>query len=133
MMARKIDLGEVAEIIQRRLEATHPNSRLKLYCTPNDVIRFCIDYYTPLEEEELMEPFDTYGVSSRAVLYSALAAFGVDRVCLSKIYDPRKTNDPRDYERIKDEVIELFMLPSIKPILIVERYLRLPDEFYPHN
>ena len=132
-MARKIDLGEVAELVQRRLQTSHANSKLKLYCTPNDVIKFCTDYYSPLEEEELMEPFDTYGVSSRAVLYSALAAFGVDRVCLSRIYDPRKMNDPRDYERIRDEVIEVFMLPSIKPILIVERYLRLPDEFYPHN
>ena len=132
-MARRIDLGEVAEILQRRLQASHANSKLKLYCTPNDAIQFCTDYYSPLEEEELMEPFDTYGVSARAVLYSALAAFGVDRVCLSRIYDPKKTNDPRDYDKIRDEVIELFMLPSIKPILIIERYLRLPDEFYPHS
>ncbi len=132
-MARRIDSGEVAEIIQRRLQASRANSKLRLYCTPNDAIKFCIDYYSSLLEEELMEPFDAYGVSARAVLYSALAAFSVDRVCLSRIYDPRKTNDPRDHDKIRDEVIEFFMLPSIKPMLIVERYLRLPDEFYPHS
>lgn len=128
-----IDLGEVAEIVQRRLQASHPNSRLKLYCNPGDAVRFCTDYYSRLEEEEMMEPFDSYGISARAVLYSALAAFGVDRVCLSRIYDPKRKNDLHDYERIRDEVIDLFMLPSIKPIIIVERYVRLPDEFYPHN
>lgn len=132
-MTRMIDVGEVAEIIQRRLIASHPNSKLGRYCTPNDVVKFCTDYYSPLEEDELIEPFDSYGISARAVLYSALAAFGVDRVCLSRIYDPRKTNDPRDHDKIRDEVIELFMLPSIKPMLIIERFLRLPDEFYPHT
>jgi hypothetical protein len=132
-LARRIDLGEIAEIIQRRIQTSNPSSILRRYCTPADAIQFCAEFYGTLEEEGLTEPFETYGISARAVLYSALAAFGIDRVCLSKIYDPRKSNDHRDYEKIRNEVIGIFMLPSIKPMLIIERYLRLPDEYYPHR
>lgn len=132
-MNRQIDLGEVAEIIQRRLQTVQPASKIWAYCTADGAIQFCTTYYTPLKEEELLEPFEAYGLSARAVLYSALAAFGVDRVCLSRIYDPKINHDIRDYQRVRDEVIGVFQLPSIKPLRLLERFLRLPDEFYPHS